>query len=125
MGFYYLPHVRELMAEFKSLRFVCLRRTQEETIDSFCRMRPAGTHWFSEEGEPNPWDHCFPKYGVEFQQAVARYWRDYYRSAEQLQGLRFRIYPTESLNCPRCVEGILRFVGVERPKVITGICLKN
>ena len=125
VGFYYLPHVRRLMEQFGEMRFVCLRRDRDETIRSFCRVRPNGSHWFSWDGDSTVWDRSFPKYSGEFAESVGWYWDDYYREAESLVGERFRIYPTESLNCPRCVEEILRFVGIKRPRVVTGICLKN
>lgn len=123
VGFYYLPYVRWLMERYPEMRFVCLKRDREGTIDSFCRMRPPETNWFSVEGEPDGWDRSFPNYNCEFGEAVGRFWDDYYREAESLQGERFRVCTTESLNCPRGVADILRFVGVEQPTIVTGIRL--
>ena len=123
VGFYYLPHVRRLMEYFGEMRFVCLKRDRRETIESFVRRRPEETHWFADDGQPDGWDRSFPTYNCEFAAAVGRYWDDYYREAESLQCHRFRVYQMENLNCPRCVEDLLRFVGVDDPNVVTGIRL--
>ena len=122
-GFYYLPHVRRLMDEFPAMRFVCLKRDRETTIESFCRVRPSGSNWFSEDGASSYWDRCFPTYGGDFEDAVGRYWDEYYRDAESLECDRFRVFRVEALNCPMCLEDLLRFAGVAKPKIVTGICL--
>ena len=125
VGFYYLPHVRRLMCEFHDLRCICLRRSRSETIESFVRCQPIGSNWFSNDGQPSEWDKSFPHYGCDFAEAVGRYNDDYYRDADTLRSSRFRIFPTESLNCQCCVEGILRFAGVHSPNVVTGIRLTH
>lgn len=124
VGFYYLPHVHWLLETYDGMQFVCLRRDRQQTIDSFCRVRPTGTNWFSSSPlKPDRWDRAFPNYdGLPFAEAVGAYWDMYYDVAGEYARQwpeRFHIFHTEDLNDPAEVERLLRFAGVEDPNVVT------
>ena len=116
VGFYYLPHVERIRQEFSGVRFICLQRDRDETVDSFCRQLPRSKDWFHDAG--SPWSVSFPTIRVNsFRDQAAAYWDGYYALADQLEqsGDDFRIFPTEALtNDP---ESILEFCGFDSPVV--------
>lgn len=125
VGFYYLPHVEYLRAEFPGIRFVCLKRDRGQTIRSFVRAARPKEDWFG-PARRKGWSGSFPDYpGLAYEEQVGRYWDDYYRTAESLAGDDFRVFPTESLNDDAGVLEILQFVGIEEPDVVSGVRLTD
>lgn len=137
VAFYYLPYVRTILAANPDVRFICLRRDRESTIDSFLdktvKRRPFAflervglrrvknrNHWVEHDGtrwDSDPvWDRCFPKYDADDKRsALEMYWDDYYQTAERLQAElpdRFRLEPIEALNDESGQDALLEFVGV-------------
>ena len=113
IAFYYLRYVDDLLAICPDIRFVCIRRDKQETVDSWMektaihrwrslrmgdRIRSALTripyntaynHWQEHDGtrwELSPvWDKTFPKFeAASKREAVEKYWDYYYAEAERL-----------------------------------------
>lgn len=121
VGFYYLNYVEGLLRQYPDLKAVCMVRDRQSVVDSFIRVRPRGTDWFSHGGKPNQWDRCFPKYNVPFSLAVAAYWTDYNAKAMLLAGERFRLFRTEKLNSESAVDELLEWLGFNNRVVVAGI----
>lgn len=113
VAFYYLTYVEAIAARADSVRFVCLRRDKEATVQSWMRKSEIG-RWRSKRladrlaslitREPyhvshNPWmehdgrtwrvdavwDKCFPKFpGPTKPDAIRQYWDYYYEQAGML-----------------------------------------
>ncbi len=129
---YYLPYVEHILSVYLSTRFVCLKRDREETIASFVKKTPRKNHWMAHDGSwwrHSPWDQCFPKYHASSkEEAIGRYWDDYYRRAEELQSrypASFRVFPIETLNTLDGQRRILDFLCVpdEDRRFVVGIHL--
>lgn len=115
VAFYYLPHVRYLASLFQDIKFICLKRDKQATVESFCRKQSTCVQWFTTEEH---WGACFPNYRRDkLPNLVSRYWDDYYSEAEKLQSKSFQIFPTEALNTAEGRGEILTFAGIENPQV--------
>jgi hypothetical protein len=129
VGFYYLPHVERIWETLPDVRFVCLKRDREETIQSFeSYLRDDQCHWRKRRApqwQPSVWDACFPNIDAGSRpEAIGIYWDEYYAAAESLErDDRFQIFPTQCLNTREGVKSILEFIGVQEPVVRLGIWL--
>ena len=114
VAFYYLFYVDRMIETNKNIRFICLKRDREETIQSW--MRKSAIHrwrsrkladrisawitrtpyyqgmnfWQEHDGtkwKPDPvWDKCFPNYqGRTKRESIAKYWDEYYQIASILE----------------------------------------
>lgn len=114
IAFYYLTYVELLARHSPDIRFICLRRDREQTIDSWIRKsaierwrskqfadrlsslivrqqyHQSRNFWMEHDGtrwQKDPvWDKCFPKFvaGTK-REAIGMYWDYYYDQAEILQ----------------------------------------
>ncbi|MDA8052239.1 MAG: sulfotransferase [Rhodospirillales bacterium] len=113
IAFYYLTYVERLTRHNPNIRFVCLRRDREETIQSWMRKsaverwrskriadrisslitreryHESRNFWMDHDGsrwQKDPvWDKCFPKFAAKTKrEAVGMYWDYYYEQAEIL-----------------------------------------
>lgn len=119
---YYLPYVDALLRDFDQcdIKFVCLKRDRTETVKSFAKWTEANNqnHWMAHDGDHwklNPtWDAAYPTYDSESkEQALGRYWDDYYSESQTLEARypdRFRIFSIDTLNSPDGQEAILTFL---------------
>lgn len=136
VAFYYLPYVDLILTHNPEVRFVCIKRDEEETIRSylrwssnrpttgplswFCR-RPKRNHWMNHDGtkwkKDRVWDKCYPNYLAKSkEEAIRMYWRDYYKKAEELQSRysnNFKVFPIQWLNNHQGQIQILTFVGIQ------------
>ncbi len=117
----YLWHVPALLALDLDVRFLCLRREREATVQSFLRKVGPRHHWYAHDGRrflADAWDRCFPKYGEpDRAAALGRYWDDYYQRAEAFardRPERFAIFPVAALNSAAGQAAILDFAGLPR-----------
>lgn len=115
VAFYYLPWVDHLRRTCENIRFVCLRRDIDETVDSFARQLPRAERWFERGGDPQ-WSRCFPNISAgPFRDQVRRYWKLYYDYAEHLLADDFRIFETPQLSTYEGAREILSFCGIDNP----------
>lgn len=113
IAFYYLTYVQDMIAACARVRFVCLKRDREATIESWMkksslgrwrskrfadrlaamitreRYREARNFWMDHDGSrwqhDAVWDKVFPKFeGPTRRDAIAQYWDFYYGEAERL-----------------------------------------
>jgi hypothetical protein len=116
VAFYYLRYVEEIAARNRNVRFICLRRERQATIESwvkkaaiprwrskriadrlasFITREPYYTSrnmWMEHDGsvwQPDPvWDKCFPKFVArDMRHAIGQYLDMYLAEAERLTAL--------------------------------------
>lgn len=124
---YYLPYVPHMLKLDCNIKFPCLKRNKDETIDSFARKlsggshcRKARNHWIA-DGNGNwridpVWDKCFPCFpeiASEFlEDYIHEYYLQYYEMAEHFERRypeNFRIFPTSILSTSSYREELLEF----------------
>jgi hypothetical protein len=115
IAFYYLSYVEQIAERNANVRFVCLRRDEEETIESWMtkssverwrskRLADRISSWITREPyhesrnfwmehdggvwlKDPVWDKCFPKFAAPTKRdAIHKYWHYYYETAEKLAG---------------------------------------
>jgi hypothetical protein len=131
VAFYWLNYAEDLLRAFPNAKFVVLKRDREETVESYCRWSPGRNHWADHMGLQwieCPWDWCFPSYptSMEKEEAITRYWDEYYRETDRLAGLypgNFCQLATRDLNSESQVTQLLKWLGVEKPNIEIGIKL--
>lgn len=113
IAFYYLLYVEDLLSLTQDIRFVCIRRDKQETVESWLekssihRWRSlwladriksllirapfytSHNYWQGHDGsvwKPDPvWDKTFPKFAAASKrEAIEKYWDYYYAEAQQL-----------------------------------------
>jgi Sulfotransferase family len=113
VAFYYLTYVEAIAARTDNVRFICLRRDKEATVQSWMRKTAIArwrskrladrlaslitrepyheTHnfWMEHDGQiwrsDSVWDKCFPKFpGPTKFDAISQYWDYYYEKADML-----------------------------------------
>ncbi len=111
IAYYYLSYVDDILALNQQVRFVCIKRDRQQTIDSWMTksaihrwrslwladrlkslitrtpFHSARNFWQEHDGEryqPDPvWDSTFPKFEASSRyEAIGKYWDYYYRQAE-------------------------------------------
>ena len=80
IGFYYLSYVEQIIADYPTVRFPCLRRDKSETVRSYIdkiwfpgdrtdRQPTHRNHWVNHNGSQwihDPiWDKCYPTLKAE------------------------------------------------------------
>ena len=126
IGFYWLPYTEWILEQFPDTRFICLKRNKADTVASYLRRTEGRNHWLQHSGTrwelDDVWDNAFPKYNIEDkQEAVSKYWEDYYAAAEHLQREHVRnfcIFPIDALNSREGQGAILSFVGISQADMI-------
>jgi hypothetical protein len=115
IAFYYLSYVDAIAERNENVRFICLRRDEEETVESWMHKSSINrwrskriadkvaslitrepyyesrNFWMEHDGREwlkDPvWDKCFPKFEAATKRdAVHSYWRYYYEAAEKIRG---------------------------------------
>jgi len=125
VAFYYLNYVEEIIGQFSDVRFVCLRRDREQTVESYVRwlaLQKNGrrvNHWSKDRlpFDTDVWDACYPKYETtNLQEGIGRYWDAYYAQVEALATKHpavTRLYETENLlNDERAISELLSWLGI-------------
>lgn len=123
VGMYFLPYAEHLIREYPHIRFVCMKRDKESTVDSYMVKTRGRNHWMVHDGsvwDLDPvWDPMFPKYSSDNKkEALEKYWDDYYQEAHRLSDLMpssFGIFDMDSLNSEDGRREVLEFVGFEEP----------
>ncbi|MGH7117853.1 MAG: hypothetical protein ACREFP_02470 [Acetobacteraceae bacterium] len=114
IAFYYLTYVALLAQHNRNIRFICLRRDREQTVNSWLRKsalerwrskriadrlsslitrehyHESRNFWMEHDGsrwQKDPvWDKCFPKFVAKTKrEAIGMYWDHYYEQAEVLK----------------------------------------
>lgn len=114
IAYYYLSYVDEILAVNQNVRFVCIKRDREQTVNSWISKSAIGrwrslkladwlkakitrtpyyttrNFWQEHDGSryaPDPvWDSTFPKFeAANMREAIGKYWDYYYAEAEKAQ----------------------------------------
>lgn len=132
---YYLPYVEEMISVFPNLRVVCLKRSCEETLTSFCRWLDRHgplryNHWSKKpvhDWHHDPvWTMVYPQYDTtDREEGLRRYWDDYYRMAEDL-ARRFpeyvRVFDVgRTLNTEDGLRDLLTFIGIPQAEQVLDV----
>lgn len=128
IGYYWLNYVPFLIAFVGEIKFICLQRDRESTVESFCKKKfhnnfmvsKDSEHYDPEDSEYDMSGSNFPTYDLPKKEAVSKYYDDYYTIAEQWQEsypYNFGIFKTSDLNSDQ--RNILEFAGFEDPVLST------
>lgn len=120
---WWLPYLDQIFEAFPGAKVVALKRDREQTVRSFEKVKGSGeravNHWHDHGGRgwrPNPWDECYPSYGVpDRREAIGRYWDDYYQQAEAWQARRSEdvlVLPVEVLDSETGQDRLFGFLGM-------------
>lgn len=105
VGFYYLPYVDKIVQLHNSVKFICLKRDKDETINSQLRACKSLNHMHVVSSRSKHFDSkacdllnaenrtfrkSFPKYDLPLEDAWAKYWDDYYERADYYE----KVYPS-------------------------------
>lgn len=100
VSLYNLPYVDNLIKFFPTLKFVCLKRDKDETVQSYINKTSenskgnarnhwtnrASIHWEGYDWRIDPvWDKCYPKFSLPKIDAIRSYWDLYYEKSEFLE----------------------------------------
>jgi hypothetical protein len=123
-GFYWIQYVPFIIPFIGDVKFICLMRDKQETVDSFCR------HGVAENLTPegNNFNHSLPKYDLPKREAVSKYFDEYYDIAASWQTsypYNFRIFFMDALNSEEGQREMLSFAGFESPRFQVGIRLNR
>lgn len=131
-SFVWINYIPEIMAHMHKPRCICLRRSREETVDSFETRFPTFNlftardckHWKGQEYEDTVRLFQWPKYSLPRKEATGAYWDEYYEKAEYWAGRYpdcFRIFNIEDLNTETGVTAILNFAGVWDEEMVSHV----
>jgi len=132
---FYLPNLEAAIAAEPDIRILCLKRSREDVVVSFCEWLDASfplptNHWAD---HPAPgWHHdplrtpTYPQFDTQNREdGVRRYWDDYYRRVEELRKHhpeQIRVFDTyEALNTPTGLQELLAFAGISPERQIANV----
>lgn len=135
VAFFYLPYIERFLDEFKDVKVISLKRDKDKTVASYKRNTIGKNHWIKHQGKEwkrDKYDKCYPNFDVDDSlgkeqrkdQAIRKYWEEYYEYSEWLQDVypnRVKIYTMDVLNDRSTQEDMFNFVGIENPTFNVGI----
>ncbi len=120
VAFYWLPYTHEILNSDPQAMAIVLKRPREEVIASY--LKKVGlkrNHWsFEGRSQEDVWNDSYPDYPGSKEEAIGRYWDDYYERVDGLIDVfpqRVILMKTEDLNDPTVVTKVMEFVGFETP----------
>jgi hypothetical protein len=132
---FYLPYLGAAIAAEPDIRIVCLRRSREDVVISFCEWLEAGfplptNHW-AEQPAPG-WHHdplrtrTYPQYDTQNrEEGIRRYWEEYHQQVDELRKRhpeKIRIFDTyETLNTPSGMQDLLSFAGIPADRQVAAV----
>ena len=125
VGFYWLNYAPHVLSYHRDAKFICLKRSREDTIDSFKRYPPTPDFLTNQFGD-NGWS--FPRYNTNGIDGLYRYYDEYYLTAlnfEHLYPQNFKIFPIEYLNTNFGQYQILDFAGFKNYNYCVGTRLNT
>ena len=117
---YFLPYVENIIKIKSDAKFICLKRDKQKTVTSFMKKTEGFNHWSTVKKDNwivTYFDQAFPKYDtLDKEEAIAKYWDEYYKTAENLQlkyPSNFRVYDLAILSDLTMQKQIFDFLGVK------------
>ena len=141
-SFVWIQYIGLLMKTFKDPRVLCIRRPKDAMVASFMKHWPEENFWTDMESVH--WDHqypqlnifapnkdrlleLFPKYDLPKEDAIARYYDEYYEMAEFWQHRlpnNFMIVSLhDAMNTVSGQRKIFEFFGIDNPQLYVGVRL--
>lgn len=150
VGFYYLKYVDIILQHNPSVKFICLQRDEEDTVQSYInksngskrwsllekigiKRNKERNHWIDHDGtiweKDVIWDKCYPKYNASTKEdALHMYWRDYYQTFAKYEAKHpqnMKMYNVDSFNSKMGQKVILEFVGISLEDMVFQVGLKK
>ena len=127
VGWYWLNYVPFIVGYIPNVRFVCLQRDRDETIDSYRRRRDNQIAMFGPDGANSPMFPMYQQYdNIPPDEKLALYYDEYYAQAESHEKFypnNFRIFSIENLNTEEGQKEILDFAGFKNHRYKVGVKL--
>lgn len=95
-AFYWLNYAQFVFSMIPGARMLCLYREKDEVVESFVRHMPEQNHWTAADSkhyDPEKWGSAssfsdqFPSYDLPKEEAIAKYWEEYYTTAEAVESV--------------------------------------
>lgn len=142
IGFYYLNYVEDILTKNPNVKFPCIKRDKNSTIQSYSAKMISNqkrsklnrllkidlkrNHFMNHNGKQwlhdRIWDKCFPKFEASsLEEAIGLYWEHYYQEAEVLAEKfpQVKIFDLNELNTPEGQKSLLNFCGYDNPSLLT------
>lgn len=130
VSYVWINYIGLIMGTIKDPRCICLKRDQDEVVESFMAHSPNNNHWTDPES-PH-WSitkdthtnlsYQWPKYDLPKREAIAAYWKEYYAKADYLANNypdNFAIFQMqEVLNDWPTQARMLEFAGIPAHKQV-------
>lgn len=101
VAFYFLYYIPYIYKMFPNIKIACLKRDREETYHSFVTKLGKNHHWSNKKDWGNStydinskWDVCFPNYELPREDAIYKYYDDYYNRIDILS----KYYPIKTFD---------------------------
>ena len=130
VAFWYLPFVDYIKYVCPNTKFVCLRRGEEEIVQSFMLKYydtsawtdKSSEHWRTEWVRGNTFLDSFPSYDLPKEEGCRRYVKEYYEIAKTLEkrySEDFKIFDIDCLNSEEGRLAILTHCGIDKSMMHT------
>lgn len=113
---YLLPYVEKIIEKDSDVKFICIKRGKEETVNSWLKHSGKINHWTKNSNDINGLTFVFPKYDLPKKEALEKYWDDYYAWSGYLEQEfpdNMRVLDIDALSSQKGQDSILGFLGVE------------
>jgi len=129
VAFYWIKYLGDIFRDVRDPKVICLKRRREEVIKSFAGMYQDRNKWSNPDGDKfdgrnpgiSPLSAMWPKYNLPKEEAIGKYWDEYYAIAEKWVKMfpeRIIIVDTYSMfNDEKYQRAALKFVGIKRPVI--------
>lgn len=132
VSFAWLRYIPMAVEKDPSVRCICLKRNKTATVESFSahlRNFNVWTHYSSlhfdmKHSRSMIRINGFPKYDLPREEAIAQYWDDYYRIADEHERAfpeNFKVFPIDAFNSHEGVKSMLGFAGIDNQTIEVGI----
>ena len=132
VAFYWKNYLSELFRDIPDIRVLFLQRGREKVVKSFSGMYNQRNLWSDPEGKNFdgrkskwPLGEMFPWYDLPKEQAIGRYWDEYYQDAEfwmnKFPENTMLVKTAEVLGDKDVQRKALRFLGIKQPVINTEI----
>ncbi len=90
VAFYWRNYLSEILRDFKNPKLIVLKREKQKVVESFASKYQDKNYWSKIKGKNfsgrlpgnDPIGAMFPKYDLSKEDAIAKYWEDYYNDGE-------------------------------------------
>ena len=123
VSFYNLPHSKELLHTYPGVKFIVLKRSRSEVVESYMKKTTFNgvnrNHWQIHDGSEYSkciWDLAYPKFDAKDKEsALQAYWDYYYEECEKIpEEKRYSIDVSDLNSQDNCIK-MLKWCGIESP----------